>query len=105
MFRFLLTLLLLITKFSGFSNQYHDPIQNWRNEVTLHLSYGNLHLMSDQPWLALEEFQKAKSFIDVSESSSLPLDFMITFGQVIAYDRLGFHDQCKQAIGAMYITS
>lgn len=29
---------------------------------------------------------------------------MITFSQVIAYDCLGFHDQCKQAVGSLFIT-
>jgi hypothetical protein len=69
----------------------------------LHLSYGNSHLLLYEPWQALEQFQRANSLLDKSDNSSCPIGFLITFGQVIAYDCLGFHDQCKQAVGSLFL--
>ena len=85
------------------SNEFHYPLQEWQNEALLYFSYGNVHLLSHEPWKALEQFQRANSLLDKSDSSSCPIGFLITFGQVIAYDCLGFHDQCKQAIGSLFL--
>jgi hypothetical protein len=85
------------------SNKFHHPLQEWQNEVLLHFGYGNTHLLLHEPWQALDQFQRANSLLDKSNSSSCPIGFLITFGQVIAYDCLGFHDQCRQAIGSLFL--
>jgi hypothetical protein len=53
---------------------------------------------------ALEDLQWANAYLDTSDASSNPIGFLITFSEVIAYDCLGFRDQCKQAIGSLLIT-
>ena len=107
MIKWVLAILFLVIRFSAFSeetpNEFHHPLQEWQNEALLHFSYGNTHLLFHEPWQALEQFQRANSLLDKSDSSSCPIGFLITFGQVIAYDCLGFHDRCKQAIGSLFL--
>ena len=107
MIKWMLATLLLIIGLPVFSeetsNEFHHPLQEWQNEALVHFSYGNTHLLLHEPWKALEQFQRANSLLDKSDGSSCPIGFLITFGQVIAYDCLGFHDQCKQAVGSLFL--
>ncbi len=88
MIKWALTVLFFIIGFPIFSeeipNEFHHPLQEWQNEALLHFGYGNAHLLLDEPWQALEQFQKANLLLDKSDSSSYPIGFLITFGQVIA---------------------
>lgn len=104
MMKWLLSAMLLVIGYPIFSDEFQHPLQDWQNESLLHYGYGNAHLVSNEPWQALEHFQKAASCLVKSDSSSCPIGFLITFSQVIAYDCLGFHDQCKQAMGSLFLT-
>jgi hypothetical protein len=103
MIKWVLTVMLLIIGFPTFSDEFQHSLQDWQTEALLHLGYGNAHLLSHKPWQALEHFQKAMSLLDESDDSSCLIGFLITFSQVIAYDFLGFRDQCKQSIGSLFL--
>lgn len=104
MIRWIFAALLLVIKCPGFTEEgFHHDLQNWQNEALSHLAQGNMHLLSHEPWHALEDLRRANAFLDISDASSSPIGFLITFSQVIAYDCLGFHDQCRQAIGSLFI--
>jgi hypothetical protein len=64
---------------------------------------GTIRLVSYQPMRALEDFQKAASFVDNCDAFSYRAQFFIQFGKTIAYDMLGFDDQCRQSIGSMVL--
>lgn len=105
MIRWIFALLLLVVKYPGFAEEdLHYHLQDWQNKALSHLAQGNMHLLAHEPWRTLEDLQWANACLDTSDTSSSPIGFLITFSQVIAYDCLGFHDQCKQAIGSLFIT-
>lgn len=79
-------------------------LQNWQEEALSYIAEGNASLFSGKAWQALEYLQKAKSSIDDTDPSASPIGFFVNFSQIIAYDRLGFHDLCKQSIGALFLT-
>lgn len=96
--------LLFVIKCPGFAEDLQHDLQDWQNEVLSHLAQGNVHLLSHEPLRALEDLQWANDHLDLSDASSSPIGFLITFSEVIAYDCLGFHDQCKRSIGSLFIT-
>lgn len=89
---------------SCFAQELHPALKEWQNESLTHLSNGTINLLSHEPWHALENFQKASTLLDMSDHSSLIINFLIFFGQAVAYDCLGFHEQCKQAIGSLFFS-
>jgi hypothetical protein len=104
MIRWIFTALLLVIKCPGFTEDLQHDLRDWQNEALSRLAQGNMHLFSHEPMHALEDLQWANAHLDTSDASSNPIGFLITFSEVIAYDCLGFHDQCKQAIGSLFIT-
>lgn len=105
MIRWFFAALLLVVKCPGFTEEgLNHHLEDWQNKALSHLAQGNMHLLSREPWRALEDLRWANACLDTSDTSSSPIGFLITFSQVIAYDSLGFHDQCKQAIGSLFIT-
>jgi tetratricopeptide (TPR) repeat protein len=105
MTRWILAVILVVIKCSIFAEEFKHPhLQDWQEEALSHIADGNAYLLSGKTWQALEQFQKASSYIDKSDASASPIGFFVVFGQVIAYDRLGLHDLCKQAIGALFLT-
>ncbi len=77
-------------------------LKEWQSESLNHLGYGFGNLLTHEHCIALEEFQKASSLLDHSDNFSSLISFLICFGQSIAYDALGFSEQCKQAIGSLF---
>jgi tetratricopeptide (TPR) repeat protein len=104
MIRWVLAMMLVVTNGSIFAEESQHHLQDWQDEALSHIADGNAHLFSGNTWQALEHFQKASSYIDKSDTSAGPIGFFVVFGQVIAYDRLGFHDLCKQSIGSLFLT-
>lgn len=102
--RWIFAALLLIFKCPGFTHEgLHHHLQDWQSESLSRLAEGNMHLFSHEPLQALENLQWANAYLDASDVSSIPIGFLITFSEVIACDCLGFHDQCKRAIGSLFI--
>src|SRR5271156_3333067 len=64
---------------------------------------GNANLRSQNYTGALENFALATAFLENAEGSFPEVDFLIHFGQVVAYDNLGLPDQCRQALGSMFL--
>jgi hypothetical protein len=96
MFKTLLTLLIFTASIPAFSDE-------WYSESLTCWAQGGVRLVSHQPMRALEDFQKAASLIDSNDEFSYRAQFFIQFGKTIAYDMLGFDDQCKQSIGSMVL--
>ena len=47
-----------------FSEEPTRELKEWQIECLTHLAYGNINLLSHEPLRALEDFQKAISFLD-----------------------------------------
>lgn len=100
--------LILVAAFLGtwgfcFSEEALQVAKEWQSESLLYLEQGNANLLAHEPWRALEDFQRATSFLDKSDKSSCAIGFLISFGQVVAYDSLGFREQCKQSLGSLLL--
>ena len=96
--------LILIIVFVGsgifcFSEEETVIENQWQVESLIYLEKGNEYLFLHEPISALENFQRASSFLDTSDNSANVIGFLISFGQVIAYDILGFREHCKQSLG------
>ena len=105
--KWVLAALLVTVEISSFSeessNDSYCSLQKWQEEALLHCGYGNAHLLLNEPRQALEQFQRASSLLDKSDGSFCPIRFLVTFNQIVAYDCLGLHDQCKQAVGSLFL--
>lgn len=86
----------------GYSSELSQT--NWQLESLDYLGLGNAHLLSHEPILALENYQKASAIIDRSDNFSCVISFLICFGEAISYDMLGFHEHSKQSIGSLLLT-
>ena len=81
-----------------------------KKEMTLqkdplfYLNRGYTSLLSGNSRMAIRYFNNAFQFVDISAPSSCLLDFLISFGQVIAYDHQGERTLCKQAIGSLILS-
>ena len=85
-----------------FAEESESFLKEWQSESLTYIGNGNAHLLAHEPWQALENYQKANEFLDLTDNSSFVLGFLISFGQAVAYDCLGFHGKCKQAIGSLF---
>ena len=103
MIRVVLATLLLGIWLPCFSEESRNDLKEWQSESLQHFIYGSAHLLSHEPWRALEDFQTAIECLDKSDRSPSAISFLISFGQVIAYDVLGFREQCKQTIGTLFL--
>lgn len=86
-----------------FAEEFEPTLKEWQSESLTYLGNGNAHLLAHEPWQALENFQKASALLDPTDNSSFVIGFLISFGQAIAYDCLGFHGKCKEAIGSLFL--
>lgn len=102
MVRVVLFLLFLGLASSSFATDGRCSLKEWQPQSLNHIGYGYDHLLAHDLCGALEEFQKANSLLDHSDNSSSVMSFLISFGQSIAYDALGFSERCTQAIGSMF---
>lgn len=85
------------------SSESDSVLQECQDQSLLYFSQGYVALLTQQPREALEQFQQASDLCDTSDSSCLPLQFLVRFGQVVAYDCLGCRDECAQALNALSI--
>ncbi len=93
--RLTVVLVFLGMGFPCFSEEFQRDLKEWQSESLMHLGNGTANLLSHEPWHALEDFQRASTFLDPSDNSSFVIGFLISFGQAIAYDCLGFQENCK----------
>ena len=103
MMKWIVAFMMVAAGSPAFSKEVRCPFEEGQTEALLHIGYGNGFLLTDEPWLALECFQKASSFIDKSDPSSISIKFILYFSQIVAYDYVGQHDQCKQSIGSLFL--
>ncbi len=61
-----------------------------------YMKHGNMSLLLNRPWQALESFQEAQNS-SPSEFSHL----LIAIGQIIAYDKLDDRERCERMIGSI----
>ena len=92
MLKLMLTVLILRIGLPCFSDEFRQDLKEWQSESLKHFCYGSANLFSHEPCKALEDFQRATTCLDRSDRSSSAIDFLILFGQVIAYDVLGFRE-------------
>jgi hypothetical protein len=64
---------------------------------------GNESLLSCNYSRALDEFDKASSLLKKLEEPCLELDFLISFGKVIAYDNLGLKQECQNSLTSLFL--
>ena len=89
--------------YSAVGEESNHDLLDWECEALFQTGNGNGHLISQQPWECLEDFQKAKAILDKTGDSNHPINYIITFSQIIAYDCLGFEEECRQSIGSLFL--
>jgi hypothetical protein len=72
MIRWLLAVILVVINGSIFTEEFKHHLQDWQGEALFHLGNGNAHLVSQEPLHALEDFQKAKSLLNKTDSNYEP---------------------------------
>src|SRR5271157_3426491 len=90
----------LISGIAGFS----EESQNSAHEESLALVYigrGNANLSAHEFSLAMEDFQKASALLKNQPSHPLEMDFLVSFGKVIASDNLGWLDECQNEMDSL----
>lgn len=85
------------------SEETHDP-NEWVTKSLLHIAQGNTYLYQNNPHRALTEFEQAHSVIDISDRSAFAIGFFARFGEIIAYDRVGSYQKCKESIGSLFLS-
>jgi hypothetical protein len=99
----LLTALFLGIGIFCFSNDMQQADPEWPRESLLFLAYGNESLLLNQPSYALENYQEAREILHASDGFFPAIDFLISFGEAIAYDLLGCHEQCQQSLDELLV--
>jgi|GEM_PF-3461939 len=93
----------LLTTFACFSEELHQDIKPWQLESLQYFGNGSAKILSNEPWGALKDFQLALSLIDKNDSSASIISFLIFYGQIVAYDSLGFQEHCNQTLGSLVL--
>lgn len=101
MFKMVLVLLIFGMGTPCFSEESRRDLKEWQIEHLQYFMNGSVNLLSDEPWQALENFQKAASLIEKTDEFSFASGFLVAFGQAIAFDVLGFTEQCRQSVCSM----
>jgi hypothetical protein len=70
-------------------------------ESLLYLENGYRQLLLNESKQALTDFENATASLEDIDKSSCAINFLISFGQVIAYDSLGFREECMQSVGSL----
>ena len=104
MLKYLLVFVLVGAKTVVFSGEVTDFKINSTYQAALDsqdksvvcIARGSLNLFSNEPRAALKNFQKALTFSHKSEDPEA-MEFIVLFGQVIAYDMLGLRENCGEA--------
>jgi len=102
MFRGMIVALFLLVGVQGFSEE-KTPFA-WDSESVYYLGQGNLRLLWNEPWSALENFERASLSIQSLDPMEDTLEFLVWYGRIIAYDILGLEDECRRAIGSLFLT-
>jgi hypothetical protein len=95
--------MLTVLGYSAVAEESENGLLEWECETLFHIANGSGHLVSQEPWEALESFDKAKSVLDKACEPHHPINSLITFNKIIAYDCLGFDEQCRQSIGSLFL--
>ena len=75
-----------------------------QRDSLFYLNHGNNALISGNSRMALRYFNNASDFVDPSHPSSFLVDFLISFGKVVAYDNQGERTLCKESIGSLILS-
>ena len=105
MFKWIIAALLFTTTLPNVSRASTTHQTDWEADVLFQLGCAVEALIRNYPAEALEFYEKAQEFIDNSDSSYLPISFIISFGQAATYDYLGKREQCLAALGSMFLAS
>jgi hypothetical protein len=101
--RLLLLIVCLGCALPSYTDEHTQVVQETQEESLFYLGHGNASLLAHEPWQALEFFQKATVSLNASDCSSCVVQFLISFGQAVAFDTLGFDEQCRQSLGALLL--
>lgn len=103
MLKYLLALVLVGTRsviYSAEEEESYRTSLNSQDESVAFIAEGSLNLFCNEPYSALENFQKALTLSSQSEDLSAT-EFLVLFGQVIAYDMLGLKGSCGEAANSL----
>jgi hypothetical protein len=108
MFKFVVTAVLFVgTSYSCFSRDIPKnvelPFGIVASPAVVYAGCGNIHLLLGDFEFALEDFRKASLYLEYCESPEIS-EFMILFGQIVAYDNLNQRDKCEQALGSLLLS-
>lgn len=103
MLKYLSNLFLFLAATLCFSNESGRDFKEWQIKSMEYFASRSANLLTQEPWHALENFQKASTLVDQSDNSSNIINFLILFGQTVAYDTLGFREQCIQSLGSLFL--
>ena len=110
-----MTLMIVSCSFSLFGNSHlvkivHEAKESLeeakRHQESLALVFigsGNDNLFAHKYTAATRDFQKAFALLTQIKYRCPELEFLIFFGQTIAYDNLGAKDRCQEALSSLLI--
>jgi hypothetical protein len=83
---------------SDISQQEEDIDLSVHGLCTVHIAYGNIHLINHEFELALANFEKGGVILAQADQSFPELEFFVSFGKVIAYDNLCLENETRTEI-------
>jgi hypothetical protein len=108
MLKLAITSIFIGTTLLGFSTENIPLPEELKSDesryVYEHIGIGCIHLLEHDYMSALENFSIAESYNSDASELRAELHLWICFGQVIAYDNLDMSDQCKQAVGSLFLS-
>lgn len=101
-----LFLALFVFVFTPIYAQESLPSKHYAQDESLalvYLGYGNANLLAGDYACAIENFQLASLCSKRSANHSYEIDFLVAFGEAIAFDNLGLKDECQSCIGSLFV--
>lgn len=106
-YKLILAVLLLGFSYSSFAEEIPQLDDKWNlhndSLALVYIGRGNENLLEHHYSQALSDFQYAASLLNNEKIHIPELDFLICFGQIIAYDNLGLKDQCQNAMLSLFL--
>lgn len=106
MLRAILMAIFLGTGCVGFSEQLlPQALLQSQGDSLVYWGRGYANLLGNEPLRALENFRKSTAALNRPDDWAGAVSFMISFGEIVAYDMLGSRAECKQALGSLLLAA